>query len=158
MESDSRIRPAGAADLGSLAELMTASPLLQRYGTTRAAALAALEEGMRQGDVLLVEGVEHQPPRGFGWVLRLRGFGGAGYVRLLLVAENQQGTGIGERLLRRAEQHAATWSRHLLLLASEDNPRARRFYERRGYRQVGQVERLMLPDTDEVIYHKILPM
>jgi RimJ/RimL family protein N-acetyltransferase len=45
---------------------------------------------------------------------------------------------------------------HLYLLATTDNLGARRFYERHGYRHVGDLPDLVWPGLDEALYHKPL--
>ena len=79
---------------------------------------------------------------------------GAAYLRLLLVVATGQGD--GTRLLLAAEDAARQVSNHLYLLATTDNVRARRFYERHGYRHVGDLPGLVMPDLDEALYHKEL--
>jgi ribosomal protein S18 acetylase RimI-like enzyme len=79
---------------------------------------------------------------------------GAAYLRLLLVAE--PGHGLGERLLAAAEAAARERANHLYLLATTDNAAARRFYERRGYRHIGDLPGLVRVDLDEALYHKAL--
>ena len=57
------------------------------------------------------------------------------YLRLLLVAEEQQSRGVGAALLARVEREArSARCRHLVLLVTKTNNRARAFYERHGYR------------------------
>jgi GNAT superfamily N-acetyltransferase len=143
-------------DLTALAELMAGSPLLRRYGMSRDGALESLSAALQHGDVVLIARSDDGSPEGIAWLQHLRGFGAAAYLRLVLVAEDQQRRGLGERLLTEAERRAATWSRHLLVLTTADNDGARRFYERLGYRQVGRLEQLVLPDVDELLYHKAL--
>src|SRR5436190_9157054 len=108
---------------------MSASPLLRRYATTPEGALSALREGIGHGDTFIVVRTETGSPQAMAWLQHLRGFGAAAYLRLLLVTAAYQRHGIGRRLLEAAEEHASTWSRHLLLLVTEDNHAARRFYE-----------------------------
>jgi ribosomal protein S18 acetylase RimI-like enzyme len=55
-----------------------------------------------------------------------------------------------------AELHARRTSNHLYLLVTTDNLRARAFYERHGYRHVGDLPGLVWPDLDEALYHKAL--
>ena len=45
---------------------------------------------------------------------------------------------------------------HFYLLATTDNIAARRFYEARGYRHVGNLPGLVWPDLDEALYYKTL--
>jgi GNAT superfamily N-acetyltransferase len=143
------------ADFGALVELMTASPLLRRYGVSGESARASLDDARRAGDLLLVCRRAGRPA-GLAWAMRTRILGGGGYLRLLLVAEDRQGHGIGGRLLRAVEARARTWGDQLYLLATTDNDGARRFYERRGYRHVGVLPGLVVPGIDEALYHKPL--
>lgn len=144
---------AEAADVPALAALMAASPLLQRYGTTRESALAALERGRAAGDVLLVAQDEDRPV-GLAWVITGRTLTGAAYLRLLLVAEGQQNSGIGERLLAAAESCAHERANHLFLLVTADNVGARRFYEHHGYRFVGDLPDFAVAGMTEALYQK----
>ena len=66
------------------------------------------------------------------------------------------GHGDGTRLLAAVEDAARLRGNHLYLLATTDNVAARRFYERHGYRHVGDLPGLVLPDLDEALYHKPL--
>ncbi|MBI4014000.1 MAG: GNAT family N-acetyltransferase [Candidatus Rokubacteria bacterium] len=148
--------PAEAGDLPALAALMAASPLLRRYGTTREAALAALKRAHRAGDLLLVGRPPGGLPVGLAWVIGSRILTGAAYLRLLLVAEGHRRSGVGARLLTEAERRAREWANHLVLLATTDNTGARRFYERLGYRHVGDLPSFAVPGLDEALYQKAL--
>jgi GNAT superfamily N-acetyltransferase len=150
------VKPARAEDLPVLAELMADSPLLQRYGTTWAGAMAALESGWRAGDVLLTAVEYAVPPFGLAWVIRSRILTGAAYLRLLLVARTRQGELVGSSLLGDAESEARAFANHMVLLVTRDNAGARRFYERHGYRFVGDLPGFAASGLDEALYHKAL--
>ncbi len=150
------VTAAGVGDLSALAELMAASPLIMRYGATYAAALAALEAAHRAGDLLLIGRAPDGAPVGLAWVIGSRILTGAAYLRLLLVAEGRQGHGLGARLLAAAEAEARAWANHLVLLTTTDNAGGRRFYERHGYRHVGDLPSFAVPGLDEALYHKPL--
>lgn len=156
ISSGTLIRPAQAADLDPLADLMANSALFQRYQVSRVAARRSLDEATAAGDLVLAADSPNGDLAGVAWANTLRGFGSSAYLRLLLVHQRCQSEGVGERLLEAVEAWAAERSRHLLLLATEDNQGARRFYERHGYRKAGQLERLILPDADEILYQKQL--
>jgi len=131
---------------------MADSPLLQRNRTTEAGALASLESALSAGDALLVS---DQPASAFAWLtFAPRMLNGAAYLRLLLVA--QPGQGVGARLLHEAEHLSGERAKHLYLLVTADNLGARRFYERHGYRHVGDLPGLVWPDLDEALYYKTL--
>jgi GNAT superfamily N-acetyltransferase len=151
-----RIRPAQRDDLPALAMLMASTPLLARYGTTRRSALAALRRGRATGDRLLVAAGPDGRLVGLAWVLLSRILTGAAYLRLLLVAEGHQGTGAGARLLGAVEAATRRRANHLVLLATTDNLGARRFYERHGYRHVGDLPGLARVGLDEALYWKPL--
>jgi GNAT superfamily N-acetyltransferase len=148
------IRAARQEELPALAQLMAESPLLQRYRTTYQGALAGLSEALNAGDVLLLTG---EPARGMAWVsFAPRILNGAAYLRLLLVAQAALGAGLGSTLLAAVEERAQKTAKHLYLLVTTDNVGARRFYERHGYRHVGDLPGLVWPDLDEALYHKRL--
>jgi ribosomal protein S18 acetylase RimI-like enzyme len=81
---------------------------------------------------------------------------GAAYLRLLLVTPAHQGRGLGEALLRAAEARARAAANEMVLLVTADNLGARRFYERAGYRHVGDLPSFTAPGLDEALYHKPL--
>jgi GNAT superfamily N-acetyltransferase len=148
------IRPATQADLPEAARLMAESPLLQRYRVAYAGALSSLSAALADGDLILVS--QNQAGLyGFAWLsFAPRALNGAAYLRLLMVRE--RGQSLGARLLAAAESEARQRANHLYLLATTDNVGARRFYERRGYRFVGELPGLVEADLDEALYHKPL--
>jgi GNAT superfamily N-acetyltransferase len=131
---------------------MAASALLQRYRITFDGAQASLREAVASGDVVLVSG---NPPDGMAWLsFAPRVLAGAAYLRLLLVSN--PGHGLGAKLILAAEQQAREQAKHLYLLVTTDNAHARTFYQRHGYRHVGDLPGLVWPDLDEALYHKAL--
>jgi GNAT superfamily N-acetyltransferase len=138
----------------ALARLMTASPLLQRYAVTLVRARSSLLEALRERDQLVVA-LEGGKPLGLAWVITTRALDRAAYLRLLLVAEGQQSRGLGAALLADAERRArASGCRHLVLLVTTANRRARTFYARHGYRHVGNLPGFVRPGIGESLYVK----
>jgi GNAT superfamily N-acetyltransferase len=135
---------------------MAASPLLERYGTTRRAALGALARGRASGDRLIVAVAPDGRMAGMAWVLTSRILTGAAYLRLLLVADDHQRAGTGAALLAASEAATRTVANHLVLLATTDNAGARGFYARHGYRPVGDLPGLARAGLDEALYWKTL--
>jgi len=150
------IETARADDLPRLAELMVGSPLLRRYGVTFEGALGALMAARAAGDGLLVARTEAGEPVGLAWVIWTRALNRGAYLRLLLVAEAWRGTGLGGRLFEAVEAEARSRANHLYFLVTTDNTVARRFYERRGCRHIGELPGLTAPGLDEALYHKPL--
>ena len=151
-----RIRSARGGDLPALATLMAVSPLLERYGTTRRTGLGALTRGRASGDRVIVAAAPDGGLVGMAWVVPSRILTGAAYLRLLLVGEERQRAGVGAALLAAAEAATRAIANHLVLLATTDNAGARRFYERHGYRHVGDLPGLARPGLDEALYWKTL--
>lgn len=133
---------------------MTASPLLQRYAVTLVRARSSLLEALKERDQLVVA-LDGGDPLGLAWVITTRALDRAAYLRLLLVAEGQQSRGLGAALLADAERRArASGCRHLVLLVTTANRRARTFYAGHGYRHVGNLPGFVRPGTGESLYVK----
>lgn len=138
----------------AIAELMAASPLLRRYRVTRAGARSSVEDGLQGRDHILVA-VDDDTVVGLAWVIVTRALDHAAYLQLLLVDEEHQSRGSGAALLARAERDArARGSRHLVLLVTRTNRRARSFYERHGYARVGDLPGFARPRIAETLYVK----
>jgi GNAT superfamily N-acetyltransferase len=147
------ISVAAPADLPAAARLIAESALLQRYHVSYPTALASLADALASGDLLLAS--REAELHGLAWMsFAPRLLNRAAYLRLLLVAV--PGHGHGARLLRAAEAAAFERANHLYLLATTDNLGARRFYERQGYRHVGDLPDLVVPGLDEALYYKTL--
>jgi GNAT superfamily N-acetyltransferase len=140
----------------ALAQLMARSPLLRRYGVTRHRAWASLSEGLRERDLLVVA-LEDGEVIGVAWVIVTRALDRAAYLKLLLVAEGSQSRGVGAALLEDAERRVSRLgSRHMVLLVTTANRRARSFYKTQGYRHVGNLPGFVRPKIGESLYVKTL--
>ena len=149
-----RIVRAGREHVRPMATLMAASPLLRRYRVTARGARASLTEAIRERDLVLAA-VDRDAVVGLAWVITSRALDRAAYLRLLLVSEDRQSRGLGAALLVRAERHArASRCRHLVLLVTKTNRRARSFYERHGYSHVGDLAGFVRPGIAESVYLK----
>lgn len=152
-----RIVAASKSHVPAIVDLMTASPLLRRYRVTRRGARKSLAEALRVEDIVLVA-LDGTELAGMAWVVPTRALGRSAYLRLLLVAEGRRSRGVGAALLERAERRAAVAGcRHLLLLVTTDNGRARAFYARHGYRHVGDLAGFVRPRISESLYRRALP-
>jgi GNAT superfamily N-acetyltransferase len=150
-----KIRAATAGDLQALAAIVAATPLWQRYGVTVASAQAALASGLAAGDsIALAEG--ETGPAGLFWVQPRAGFGRSPYLKWLGVAPGQTGGGVGQTLLRAAEEAARGVRPELLLLCSDFNLAGQRFYAREGYARIGALPDYVLPGVAEHLFFKKL--
>ena len=149
-----RIVRATTPHIAGMASLMTGSPLLHHYRVTARGAKASLAEAMRERDLLLVA-VDRKTVVGLAWVILTRALDRSAYLRLLLVAEGRQSRGVGAALLTRVEREArASHCRHVVLLVTKANRRARSFYEREGYAHVGDLPGFVRAGIAESLYLK----
>lgn len=149
------VRPAAPADLPALAQALAPLPLMQRYGQTPERLHGSLTGALARGEGVLV--YDDGAPRGLAWYLPTGTLGLGGYLRLLAVSPDAHGGGIGATLLDGYEAGVFASSAHAFLLVSDFNEAAQRFYERHGYRRVGALPGLVLPDVSELIYWKPRP-
>jgi ribosomal protein S18 acetylase RimI-like enzyme len=153
------LAPLTEGHLDSCAAIVGGLELFRRYELTadraRRLLAVALEEGRAE---LLVLEAPGDPPvvAGFVWFVPRGAFDRSGYLRLIAVDDRFQGRGVGKQLLAELER------RHLqrggiVLLASATNSEAHRFYERLGYRHVGELPDYVKPGLHERIYYKPAP-
>jgi GNAT superfamily N-acetyltransferase len=149
------IRPLREADVAALASDLARLPLLVRYRRDATRIARDLAEASARGDGLIVEERDGRV-RALAWFQPTGTLGVGGYLRLLAVAPEATGEGVGAALLAAFEAEVARESRHAFLLVSDFNDGARRFYERHGYARVGALPGLVLPDVSELLYWKRL--
>ena len=149
-----RIARASRKQIGEIADLMGASPLLRRYGVTAPLARVGLTRAIGRRDTLLVA-MERDVIVGLAWFIHTPALDCSTYLSLLLVAESHQSRGLGASLLARGERNArASGSRHMVFLVTKSNRRARAFYERHGYKHIGDLTGFVRPTIDETLYLK----
>ena len=91
-------------------------------------------------------------PVGFA-VLALRG-AFPGYLQSLAVEPALRGRGVGARLLRFVEERVFREWPNLFVCVSSFNRDARRFYERFGYREAGELEDYIVEGHSEILLRK----
>jgi GNAT superfamily N-acetyltransferase len=134
--------------------MLSRSPLLVRYGVTERGARASLGEALRARDIVLVA-LDRGEVIGLAWLIVTRALDRTAYLRLLLVADGRQSEGLGAALLAGGERRArAAGCRHLALLVTASNRRARTFYSRHGYRSIGTLPDFVRPGIAEALYLK----
>lgn len=89
-------------------------------------------------------------------LLQRRGVASSPYVKSIAVEDRWRGAGVGSALMEFAENLFRKDARHLFLCVSSFNGRARSFYERRGYRTVGELENYIIDGASEILMHKRL--
>lgn len=83
-------------------------------------------------------------------------FARGGYLRAIAVAPDVRGMGIGRKLLAFVEKSVGKKAGNIYLCVSSFNRRAQAFYKKAGYRKVGSLPGLIVPDASEYIFWKRL--
>lgn len=151
-----RIRSAGEGGAPGLAVLVEGHPLFERYGVRPPTLAASLARAIDRGEPVEVA-TEGPAARGFAWWTPTGAFARSPYLRLLVVAPDATGAGVGARLMDAVEAAAFAVATDLFALANVDNPGARRFYARRGYAEVGRLDDYVAPGLHEVVLRKRRP-
>jgi ribosomal protein S18 acetylase RimI-like enzyme len=154
------VRKMQMEDIEACARLVAESALWQRYGVTEESAARrfegglALQAGLARQDKIDVAEVEGRAA-GFIWYAARGAFGRSGYIRLIGVAPEQRGRGVGRAMMDHAEGEIFREGvGDIFLLVSDFNEDAQRFYQRLGYRQVGAIPDYILPGVAELIFYK----
>ncbi len=84
------------------------------------------------------------------------GVAGSPYIKSIAVFPEFRGQGIGTKLLSFTEDLFRTRSRHLFICVSSFNHRARKLYEKFGFRVVGELKNYIIEGASEILMHKVL--
>lgn len=141
------------SDLDACGELVGQLELFRRYSFGSDAACRLLGRALDDGRSVLLVARDEPKVLGFAWLVPRGGFDRSGYLRLIAVAPEAHGRGVG-RLLMSALERDHLQPGGIVVLASEQNPAAHRFYEALGYRAVGCLPAYVRADQDERIYYK----
>jgi ribosomal-protein-alanine N-acetyltransferase len=79
-----------------------------------------------------------------------------GYIQSLFVAPDARGQGLGEALMRFAEEKIFARSPNVFLCVSSFNKGAQRFYRRLGYLKAGVLKDFFQAGSDELLLRKTL--
>ncbi len=145
------IAPATARERGWAADLLARSEPWTTLGVTRRQCRRSFADPEYRVYVARIAG----RPCGV-LLLDPRGVAGSPYVKSIAVDPASRSRGIGAALMAFAERASAPRARHMFLCVSSFNTRARAFYRRLGYRQVGRFRNYIIPDADELLMHKAL--
>ncbi len=155
-----RMRP---DDVEPSARIVAGDSLWRRYGLTLSRARRALRGALAQaargpvearaaGEIAVAR--EGGRPVGFIW-FRLDGtFHHSGYVRWIAVAPAARGRGVGEQLMRYAEERILRRGPNVFLTVSAFNRRAQAFYRKLGYTEVGAIPNYVVPGITERLYRR----
>lgn len=76
------------------------------------------------------------------------------YIELLGLSPDYRGKGIGKQVLAWAEREARREAKNLWVVASSFNHQALNFYLSLGFRPIGPIQGLVVPEHDEILLRK----
>jgi ribosomal-protein-alanine N-acetyltransferase len=85
-----------------------------------------------------------------------RGIAGSPYIKSIAVWPDFRGVGIGTILLSLAEDLFKSKARFIFICVSSFNQRARKLYEKRGYKIVGEFKDYIIDGASEILMQKRL--
>ncbi len=85
-----------------------------------------------------------------------KGVAGSPYIKSVAVYPEFRGKGIGVSLLSFAEGLFRGKSKYIFLCVSSFNKRAQKFYDRNGYKVVGELKDYIIEGASEILIHKRL--
>ena len=130
------------------------STLGEKYFSSPGSAENAILEGIHQGNLYVA--LIGEECVGFTYIIPKGAFHSFPYLHLIAVKEEYRDMGIGKALLDYSERTAFEMADRLFLVVADYNPAAKRFYERNGYQQVGEIPNLYRPGITEYLMTKNL--
>lgn len=134
------------------------SELGNKYFAKEGSAKKAILEGLEQGTLYVA--LINDICVGFIWYLPKGAFHSFPYLHIISVKEAYRSKGIGKELIEFVEELAFVSADKIFLVVADFNPEAKRFYDKMGYHQVGEipglyregiVEYLMMKDKRTII-------
>ena len=130
------------------------SALGEKYFSSPGSAENAIREGFRQGNLYVA--LIGEECVGFTYIIPKGAFHGFPYLHIIAIKVEYRGRGIGKALLDYSERIALEMADKLFLVVADYNPDAKRFYERNGYQQVGEIPNLYRSGITEYLMAKSL--
>ena len=113
----------------------------EKYFSSPGSAENAILEGIRQGNLYVA--LIGEACVGFTYIIPKGAFHSFPYLHIIAMKEEFRGRGVGKALLDYSEWIASEMADKLFLVVADYNPEAKRFYERNGYHQVGEIPKLV---------------
>jgi ribosomal-protein-alanine N-acetyltransferase len=89
-------------------------------------------------------------------ILDPQGIAGSPYIKSIAVYPEFRGEGIGTMLLNFAEDLFRADAKHFFICVSSFNERARKLYEKFGFKAVGEFRDFIIEGASEILMHKRL--
>ena len=133
-------------------ETLCCSELGRRYFSREGNAREAIAEGLARGNLYVA--LDEDNCAGFFYYLPQGAFHSFPYLHLIVVKEVYRSKGIGSKMMAFFEMKAFEKADKAFLVVADFNPEAKGFYERIGYRQVGEIPNLYRKGITEYLMMK----
>ena len=143
-------RLAGVDEARRCAEMMCSTEPWITIGRNFEESLALVQDPTREVYVAEDEGAL----KGF-MILNMCG-AFVGYIQTVCVDSNARGGGLGTRLVEFAERRIFAETPNVFLCVSSFNPRARKLYERLGYKLIGELKDYLIRGQSEFLMRKTI--
>ena len=130
------------------------SKLGEKYFSSPGSVENAILEGIRQGNLYVA--FIGEECIGFTYIIPKGAFHSFPYLHIIAVKEEYRDRGIGKVLLDYSERIASGMADKIFLVVADYNAEAKRFYQRNGYQQVGEIPNLYRPGITEYLMAKNL--
>jgi ribosomal-protein-alanine N-acetyltransferase len=101
--------------------------------------------------------IAHQNNKASGVIIiHPRGVAGSPYIKSIAVSVESRSLGIGASLINYAEDSFRNSSRYIFLCVSSFNTKARSFYKKLGYTEVGELKDYLIDGASEILMSKRL--
>jgi ribosomal protein S18 acetylase RimI-like enzyme len=147
-----RIREITEKDIPSVVEILAQSEPWISRGATGESLARALGDTIGRGHTFVAE--EDLLPAALACFVPEPVIAGGGCLRFIAVRQDKRRRGIGRQLMGFVERKVFSKSQNLYVSISSTNDAAQRFFERLGYRRVGEIPGLYGADETEYILRK----
>lgn len=149
---DIRIEKGTRQYLNDCEEALLNSELGRKYFTGAGAGKKAVLEGIEQGNLYVA--LEEKTCVGFFYYIPKGCFHSFPYLHLISVKEGYRKKRIGKILIDFFVNAICAEDKKIFLAVADFNPVAKRFYEKNGFRQVGELPNLYRDDITEFLMMK----
>lgn len=135
-------------------EALMRSDLGKVYFSNEDKAIRAIDEFVQTGK-LLVALNEEDTVLGFIGYIQNGAFHSFPYLHIIAIREEYRGKGVGGKMMKCFEDMMFNQSSKVFLVVADFNPKAKLFYEKLGYQEVGSIPDLYKEGVTEFLMMKV---
>jgi len=149
---DIRIKKGSLEYLNDCEEALLNSELGKRYFDGAGSGKKAIIEGLEHGNLYIA--LDSDVCVGFMWYIPKGAFHSFSYLHIISIKEAYRCKGIGKKMIDFLEEIVFENTDKIFLVVADFNPDAKHFYEKIGYRQIGEIPNLYRKGITEYLMMK----